>query len=265
MEVIAHRGNNREFYQNTLKSFEASVTCGADRIELDVHATRDGRLAIYHDFLWKGVPLTEMTAAEVARVNLPGGEQIPFLEDVLLHFLPRIEINVEVKGPSERAGELLADLLHRSALQDRVVVSSFYPEALHVLRRRCPSVRRACLIGDDALFWPHFSHQSALVFMAETASSILHPRVDLVDELLMEQAKVRAWKVYPWVPMAGEQRDREDLWFSLQSVGVDGLCTNYPRELKAWLRLQASASYSERHYHETLQQLAVDVSLEPRP
>jgi glycerophosphoryl diester phosphodiesterase len=59
--------------------------------------------------------------------------------------------------------------------------------------------------------------------------------MDLVTEKVMDQARARGWQVYTWAPMVGEDRDRESWWVTLKSLGVDGHCTNYPREFRSWL------------------------------
>jgi glycerophosphoryl diester phosphodiesterase len=46
---IAHQGGEFEFPSSTMYSFERAVQEGADVLELDVHATADGRLAVIHD------------------------------------------------------------------------------------------------------------------------------------------------------------------------------------------------------------------------
>jgi glycerophosphoryl diester phosphodiesterase len=47
--VIAHRGASAYAPENTLPAFELAVQQGADCVELDVHATRDGVLVCIHD------------------------------------------------------------------------------------------------------------------------------------------------------------------------------------------------------------------------
>ncbi|HOX59840.1 MAG TPA: glycerophosphodiester phosphodiesterase family protein [Candidatus Paceibacterota bacterium] len=47
--VTAHRGNSSEFPENTIPAFQSGIHLGADWIELDVHRTRDGQLAVSHD------------------------------------------------------------------------------------------------------------------------------------------------------------------------------------------------------------------------
>jgi glycerophosphoryl diester phosphodiesterase len=46
---MAHQGGEFEFPSNTMYAFKRAVAEGADMLELDVHATADGRLAVIHD------------------------------------------------------------------------------------------------------------------------------------------------------------------------------------------------------------------------
>lgn len=48
MLVIAHRGASAELPENTLPAFERAIALGADAVEFDVHADRDGRLVVTH-------------------------------------------------------------------------------------------------------------------------------------------------------------------------------------------------------------------------
>lgn len=47
--VVAHRGASAYRPENTMPSYELAVEQGADAIELDVHLTSDGELAVIHD------------------------------------------------------------------------------------------------------------------------------------------------------------------------------------------------------------------------
>jgi glycerophosphoryl diester phosphodiesterase len=47
--VVAHRGASAELPENTMAAFRRGVELGADAIELDVHLTADGQLAVIHD------------------------------------------------------------------------------------------------------------------------------------------------------------------------------------------------------------------------
>lgn len=47
--VVAHRGAAAEAPENTMPAFQLAVEMGADAIEVDVHLTADGKLALIHD------------------------------------------------------------------------------------------------------------------------------------------------------------------------------------------------------------------------
>ena len=47
--VVAHRGASAQAPENTMESFRLGAEAGADAIELDVHLTSDGQLAVIHD------------------------------------------------------------------------------------------------------------------------------------------------------------------------------------------------------------------------
>lgn len=47
--VVAHRGASAQLPENTMEAYRRAVELGADAIELDVHLTQDGQLAVIHD------------------------------------------------------------------------------------------------------------------------------------------------------------------------------------------------------------------------
>jgi glycerophosphoryl diester phosphodiesterase len=47
--VVAHRGASVQAPENTMESFRLAAEAGADAIEVDVHLTSDGHLAVIHD------------------------------------------------------------------------------------------------------------------------------------------------------------------------------------------------------------------------
>ncbi|HYN65203.1 MAG TPA: glycerophosphodiester phosphodiesterase family protein [Candidatus Limnocylindrales bacterium] len=47
--VVAHRGASAQAPENTMEAYRLAVEAGADAIELDVHLSQDGQLALIHD------------------------------------------------------------------------------------------------------------------------------------------------------------------------------------------------------------------------
>jgi glycerophosphoryl diester phosphodiesterase len=240
MLVIAHRGNNKEAFENSFTAYEKSVESGAHRIELDVMLTRDGHAVINHDdhlmhATGKNLFCSKLHRAEFRGLRQIHGDAVPFLDEVVERFLGRIELNIEIKGNNPAAAAAVQKIIGNHPLRDKIIVSCFFPEPLIYMRDHCPDVQRACLTGDDDLPWPFFSHLAIVNFMQMTSSHIVHPRMGQISENFMDQCRSRGWKVFTWAPMVGEDVARESWWAMLRTMGVDGHCTNYPRELHQWL------------------------------
>ena len=240
MQVIAHRGNNKEALENSFTAYDKAVECGAIRIELDIQLTRDGHPVINHDdhllhTTGKNLYCSNLDRSEFRRIPLLNGDPVPFLDEVLERYLPKIELNIELKGNLIATGANTAKVVTKSKYSDKIIFSSFCPEPLLAVRDKLPNVQRACLIGDDDIPWPQFSHLAVLNFMNMVGASIVHPRAGMVSEQFMDQAESRGWKVFTWSTMAGEDESKESVWTILKTLGVHGHCTNYPRELIKWL------------------------------
>src|SRR5579859_2813159 len=93
--VIGHRGAMGRCPENTMASFERGLELGADWVELDVHLTRDGALAVIHDEsvdrttnghgLVKDHSLAELKRLDAGAWFGPAfaGARVPILDEVL--------------------------------------------------------------------------------------------------------------------------------------------------------------------------------------
>ena len=137
--LLGHRGVPGRATENTLPSFVAALEAGLDGIEIDVHRTRDGVLAVHHDpATADGTGVAGMDWVEL-RERQP---HVPRLEQVfeLLEEYPDRFLNIELKtGSAESDGRerslaaALAAWLHPAA--ERTWVSCFDPHSLLELKR----------------------------------------------------------------------------------------------------------------------------------
>ncbi len=240
MLVIAHRGANKEAFENSWTAFEKAVEAGSQRIELDVQITADGHLAILHDDSLRHCTghhghISKMTRASLEKLTLRNSEPIPFLDEFLKRFLHRVEVNIEIKPDSMEVSEKVMEELSSYDYRERVIISSFRADPLIYLADNHPEVKIACLWG-DYVKWRQASYFAPLNFMQRCRTKIFHPWTRYLNAKVMDQAKARGWIVYPYVGMKEEDKNREDLWIYLASLGIDGLCTNYPREFARWVQ-----------------------------
>lgn len=161
MLLLGHRGAPDIAHpENTVASIERALRAGADGVEVDVRMTRDDVLVLCHDASLQrtaGVALDVATTpyAELLRHKLPGGHDVPRLDAVTALLAGRGRLVAEVKTspwPSARrvaigrrvAAELGA-LLPGSGCGPDLVVSSFDPILLTIVRAHAPGLRTALL------------------------------------------------------------------------------------------------------------------------
>jgi len=126
--VYGHRGASAYARDNTVESIALAVEQGADGVEVDVRATRDGRLILHHDDREPGFePLGQLDFVQVRR-DLPF---IPTLDEAWGALGDTAYMNIEVKvdeTDSHRGDRLIGDVVDWIATRDvadRVVLSSF--------------------------------------------------------------------------------------------------------------------------------------------
>jgi glycerophosphoryl diester phosphodiesterase len=125
--VIAHRGASWDEPENTLPAFRRAIELGADYVEFDVHATKDGRLVVGHD-------------------RPRSSRAYPTLDEVLELAAGRIGVMIELKHPYlYRRHDIVPRTLE--LVDDAAVILSFEPGALRTVRRLRPAIRTIQHVG----------------------------------------------------------------------------------------------------------------------
>lgn len=97
--VGGHRGSPKKAMENTLESFSAAISEGADFIEFDVRYSKDRKLIIHHNPDLDGKILSEMNYSDILKLSESRGYRIPLLEDVLELCKGKIKLDIEIKEP----------------------------------------------------------------------------------------------------------------------------------------------------------------------
>lgn len=104
--VVAHRGDWRNFPENSIAAIESAIKMGVDIVELDVQRTKDGHLILMHDATLDRTTtgkgrVNEWTLDSIKTLKLKNGSAIktkhvvPTLEEALLHAKGKILINLD--------------------------------------------------------------------------------------------------------------------------------------------------------------------------
>src|SRR3954468_22455048 len=210
VELIGHRGAKREFPENSLRAFARALERGADAVELDVHATADGVAVVHHDAevrVPRGRalrPISEMSWAELSRVELSPEVFVPSLEQVLDAVSTRGTVYVELKG--KNAEEPAIAVIQSS--RTRCAVHSFDHGVIARAARLAPELRRGIL----------FDEYPAEVEQAMRAASALDvwPQWELIDAALVDRVHANGGRVIAWTVNTTAAARK------LVGLGVDG-------------------------------------------
>jgi glycerophosphoryl diester phosphodiesterase len=150
MKILGHRGAKGEIAENTLKSIQHAITAGVGAIEIDVHLTKDGKLAVIHDDsvdrTTNGIgKIIDLTMDELKKLDAGEGQTIPTLQEVidLIKDHP-ITFFIEVKAL--KCEELIVKHIEDSGIENRTIVKSFIHRIPQKVKELNPKIKTACLM-----------------------------------------------------------------------------------------------------------------------
>jgi len=177
-ELCGHRGSGRGVVrghrENTLGSYRAAVEAGLRWVEVDARVTADAVLVASHDpVAADGRFIVDLTADQTDGLGLMR------VEDLLAELPAEVAINVEVKTSLEDAlrprGEttaaLVADLVGPESKRRRMLISSFDPSGLAIVRERAPAVPTGFLT------WMGFPLRKAIPAAVHMGADVVAPQI----------------------------------------------------------------------------------------
>ena len=140
LEVLAHRGGAEEAAENTLESFEYSISLGCKFIETDVQVSSDGIPYIFHDNDLKRIcnlpyKFDSLSSQEIDDLRIFGDHKIPKLDDALNTF-PSTSFQIDFK--TDEVVNPALEVISKSNASERVCVASFNSERLNNVRSTHP-------------------------------------------------------------------------------------------------------------------------------
>lgn len=236
--IFAHRGASGEAPENTLTAFERAVEAGADGVECDVHLSRDGVPVVIHDDTVDRTtdgrgPVQHHTLAALRALDAGAwfgdgrfrGARVPTLAEVLHLLVPTgLALNVELKTEGHLYPGLVdtvAELLRRSGMAARSVVSSFSLDTLRELRVVAPELAGAAVLHRRA------DTAAALARAGAEGLRALHVPGATCSPELVAACRAAGLAVCAWTVNAPAEATR------LFALGVDAVVTDQPARLLA--------------------------------
>jgi glycerophosphoryl diester phosphodiesterase len=237
--IVAHRGASWDAPENTVEAALRGWEDGADALEVDVHLTRDGEVAVIHDptlmrTTGRDARVDALTLAEIRKLDAGvwkgaqwRGVRVPTLAEVLATVPAGKKIFIELKAADGLAPALQRAVRAGAVEQDRIVLISFEAEALRDAKQALPECR-TLFLADTPDGVP--ARQSELIefclgegFDGLGVSAGWPIDARLVERLDADRLDLNVWTVND------PKRARE-----LIAAGVASLTTDRP----GWLREQ---------------------------
>lgn len=254
--IFAHRGSGGNAPENTLVSFEKAIEDGADILEMDVHATRDGHIAVMHDEMLERTtdgagPVSSVTLAELKRLDAGyrfspddgkthpyrgKGIRVPTLQEVAERF-PRTPFNIEIKQSEPRIEHAVFELLKKVGHAEMTLLAAekdFLIERIRSLNAGLPT--NFC--GSEVLEFLQRLNQNNWRDYTPPGSALQIPEmyydVPVLTRDSLKAAHRLGIEVHVWT--VNEEADMR----RLLKMGVDGIMTDYPERLTRMVRKMGS-------------------------
>lgn len=228
--IFAHRGSKGTHPENTIEAFREAVRLGVDGIELDVHLTKDGELAVIHDETVDRTTngngyVRDMTMAELKKLDAGSwfSEKfnmavIPSLAEVLdLLKDTDIKLNVEIKSdiiPYEEIEEKVLKTLEEFSYKSKAIISSFNHYSVKKVHELDSEI-------ETAILFMEVLHQP-WEYARSIGASALHVYLPVAYTEMSREAERNNFPVRVFTVNDKEQMKQ------LIELGVETIMTDYP-------------------------------------
>lgn len=235
--VVAHRGGNEMFTENTLLAFQsATLQAGALIWETDVHFDKTNVPVILHDdTVDRTSPATGAIAALQAsgsvRIATDDGQQIPTEWEVLNladQLGARVLLELKVMPANPAQWNNFWNRIDITLGRARVVVASFDTATLDAVREQDPNQRTA-LIDETGYI-------SAADVLAQGQS--FEKQASSYTKARFDEWHAAGIELFGWT--ANDPLD----WPRLTNYPLDGLITDHPLAYAGWLKARCPSSTS---------------------
>jgi glycerophosphoryl diester phosphodiesterase len=235
--IIGHRGDRSQAPENTMPALELAMDELA-YVETDVRLTRDGVPVLFHDTDLERVAGLDGRVEDLDLARLEdldagawysdawAGERIPTLDAFLGALAERddaralVELKADWTPPEVRT---VLDLVERHGLRGRVVLQSFSIETLQSIQRVSPTTPRIMLIRELPADPVPLAEQLGLIGFGTTAASVT-AAPDAIEAAHAAGIAVLCYTL-----------NSQDRWQEVSALGVDGIITDQPSDLDAWI------------------------------
>ena len=239
--ITGHRGAGALAPENTLSAIKEGLKYGVDRIEVDVHQSKDGKVIIMHDVTLDRTTngsgaIKDYTYDELLKLDAGSwfsdkfkGEKIPLLEEAIELIDGNAVFVIELKEGDEiypGIVENVVNLIRKHDATDWCVVHSFRTKILEQIHEMEPAIElHKLFIGKLSLvpifvsagFVPEYYSFDKHPYITEYSLNYQFANRSIINAIHKRGKKVNVWTI-----------DDKAKYLKLRDLGIDGFITNSP-------------------------------------
>ena len=235
--IEAHRGVNREIFENTKESILLSMKYGLDSFETDCWLSKDNVLVLVHggyigdysgfynsDYMVVNSSWDELSKARTKRGNYP----LPRLEDIMKLTKNKIFMNLEIKDwRVDQVFPKIIELIEKYDYFDQIAISSTY----HEYYQKIVEFNQNNTYGKKISFGFVYGEKSnSSYYPYNFGNNSLNLIWTKINKNLCNLAHANGMAIAVWFFMG--VNETEQILKHLFDSGIDILCTNEPLNAK---------------------------------
>jgi len=224
VDIISHRGDSKNFTENTLQAIISAKEMGADSCEIDVQLTKDSRVVVFHDKSLKRLTgISEyVNNLDYEELIALAGQQvkIPLFEDILDYAKDNIKLVVELKPDSRKTDlvEKVVGYVKNRNMISKVMIQSLDYKSLEMIETIEPRIATGFIA-----YMLYGDYKKLVVDFLNVEKSYLSEKI--IKDIHNAGKKVWVWTV-----------NSEDEMEKFVDMKVDGILTDDILTLKNYLK-----------------------------
>ncbi|MBL4577154.1 MAG: hypothetical protein JKX74_01700 [Flavobacteriales bacterium] len=219
--ITGHRGAAALAPENTMLSIRKAILLGVERVEIDVHQSKDGEIVVIHDHTLDRTTngsgkIKNYTYKDLRTFEIDSsGERISTLQDAINSCNNKAILVIEIKkshGYYMGIEEKIVKIIQDNGLRKNCIIHAFDSKVLKTVHKLDPEIElhKLVLVG-------HIGNFKSLDFVTEFSIYYKTVRKKQIDKIHSLGKKVNAWTVNDTYEIA-----------DLVKMGVDGIITDDP-------------------------------------
>ena len=237
--IEAHRGANKDFFQNTMEAFKKAIEYNVDSIETDVWLTKDNELVLLHassrqgnleDYYNLSGNVIEMNWNELSKSRtIQDNLTMPRLSDLMKIAKNKIFIDLEIKDQRiDIVFPYLIKMIKKYNFFNQIFITSPFYEYYNKIQEFNKHSNKKLIFG-----FVYDIETNMKYFDFSKKGNTLNINWGDATKEVCDKAHENGMAVVAWIDI--NEEENKEMYKQLIENGVDSICCNDPKLAKSFI------------------------------